>query len=125
MTFGGISAYAADEATIKRGQEMYMALTCFACHGQEGRGMVRKKDRKNKKTGKWKYRKGDAMPGFESYPKLAGQHSKYLYTQMMDIFEGRRTNGLSAAMLGIKLMVDSTAKEGDLQAISDYLSQVK
>jgi len=122
---GNTVAFAADEATIQRGKEMFMALTCFACHGQEGKGMVRKRDRKSKKTGKWKYRKGDPMPGFEAYPKLAGQNSKYLYTQMMDIFEGRRTNGLSAAMLGIKIMIDSTAKEGDLQAVADYLSQVK
>ncbi|MBC8257479.1 MAG: c-type cytochrome [SAR324 cluster bacterium] len=122
---GSTVVYAIDEATIKRGEQMYMALTCFACHGKEGKGMVRRRDRKNKKTGKWKYRKGDPMPGFESYPKLAGQNSKYLFTQMNDIFDGRRTNGLSAAMLGIKIMVDSTAKEGDLQAIADYLSQVK
>lgn len=87
--------------------------------------MVRTKDRLNKKTGKYKYRKGDPMPGFEGYPKLAGQNATYLYNQMMDIFEGRRKNGMSAAMAGIKLMVDSTAKEGDLKAIAEYLSKVK
>jgi hypothetical protein len=32
---------------------------------------------------------------------------------------------MSAAMLGIKIMIDSTAKEGDLQAVADYLSQVR
>ena len=122
---GASTVFAADEATIQRGKEMYMSLTCFACHGQEGKGMVRKRDRKSKKTGNWKYRKGDPIPGFEAYPKLAGQNSKYLYMQMMDIFEGRRNNGLSAAMLGIKIMIDSAAKEGDLQAVAEYLSQIK
>ena len=65
------------------------------------------------------------MPGFEAYPKLAGQNAKYLLAQMNDIFEGRRKNGLSAAMFGIKLMIDNTAKEGDLEAISEYLAQIK
>ncbi|MEC8844136.1 MAG: hypothetical protein VXX42_09160, partial [SAR324 cluster bacterium] len=68
---------------------------------------------------------GDPMPGFEAYPKLAGQNAKYLLAQMNDIFEGRRKNGLSAAMFGIKLMIDNTAKEGDLEAISEYLAQIK
>ena len=68
-------ANAAEPEVIERGKQMYMTLTCFACHGQEGRGMVRKRDRKDKKTGKFKYRKGDPMPGFEAYPKLAGQNA--------------------------------------------------
>ena len=86
---------------------------------------VKSNNRKDKKTGKFKYRKGDPMPGFEAYPKLAGQNAKYLLAQMNDIFEGRRKNGLSAAMFGIKLMIDNTAKEGDLEAISEYLAQIK
>ena len=118
-------ANAAEPEVIERGKQMYMTLTCFACHGQEGKGMIRKRDRKDKKTGKFKYRKGDPMPGFEAYPKLAGQNANYLLAQMNDIFEGRRKNGLSAAMFGIKLMIDNTAKEGDLEAISEYLAQIK
>ena len=108
-----------------RGEMMYKKLTCFACHGEAGRGMVRKKDKFNKKTGKYKYRKGDMLPGFERYPKLAGQSSVYLLEQMKDFFSGKRTNGLSSAMMGVKGLVDSTAKPGDLKAISDYLSKVK
>jgi cytochrome c553 len=109
---------------LQRGEAMYKTLTCFACHGEAGHGMIRTKDRK-KADGSFAYRKGDPMPGFEAYPILAGQPAKYLYTQMMDIFEGRRANGLSAAMLGIKLMVDTTAQPGDLEAIAEYLSQVR
>ncbi len=122
---GSSSLHAVDQAVIERGKQLYMTLTCFACHGPEGKGMVRKRDRKDKKTGKYKYRKGDPMPGFEAYPKLAGQNPKYLYQQMQDIFAARRTNGLTAAMLGIKIMIDSTAKEGDLQAVAEYLAQIK
>lgn len=87
--------------------------------------MVRKRDRKDKKTGKFKYRKGDPIPGFENYPKLAGQGSVYLYNQMKDILDGRRTNGMSSAMAGIKGFIDSTATDEDLKAVADYLSQVK
>ena len=109
----------------ERGKEMYTKLTCVACHGEDGRGMVRKKDKISKKTGKYKYRKGDMMPGFENYPKLAGQSSVYLYNQMKDIFDGKRTNGMSNAMSGIKIMIDKTATDEDLKAIADYLSKVK
>jgi hypothetical protein len=44
---------------------------------------------------------------------------------MMDIFEGKCNNGLSASMLGIKIMIDSAAKEVDHQAVAEYLSQIK
>ena len=120
-----LPATAAKQGVIEHGKQMFMTLTCFACHGQEGKGMVRKRYRKSKKTGKFKSRTGDPMPGFEAYPKLAGQNAKYLLAQMNDIFEGRRKNGLSAAMFGIKLMIDNTAKEGDLEAITEYLAQIK
>ena len=87
--------------------------------------MVRKRDRIDKETGKYKYREGDPMPGFEAYPKLAGQNAQYLYNQMKDILEGRRTNGLSAAMGGIKAFVDSSATDEDLMAVAEYLAHVK
>lgn len=113
------------EVWAQDGKELYTKLTCFGCHGPDGKGMVRKRDRKDKKTGKFKYRKGDPLPGFEAYPKLAGQNATYLYNQMKDIFEGRRTNGLSSAMQGIKTFIDSTATDEDLKAIAEYLSKVE
>ena len=119
VTAWSLPAFGAD------GKELYMKLTCFACHGPEGKGMVRKRDGKDKKTGKFKYRKGDPMPGFEAYPKLAGQNSVYLYNQMKDIFTGKRTNGLTTAMLGIKAFIDSSASDEDLKAVAEYLSQVQ
>ncbi|MBF0353304.1 MAG: c-type cytochrome [SAR324 cluster bacterium] len=121
MLISGLSltAIAADGATL------YQQLTCFACHGAEGRGQVRNREKIDKTTGEVVYRQGDPMPGFEAYPKLAGQNKLYLYNQMKDIFSGKRNNGLSAAMLGIKLMIDSTATDDDLMAIAEYLSQVK
>ncbi|MGK5094708.1 c-type cytochrome [Deltaproteobacteria bacterium TL4] len=113
------SAFTAD------GQTLYQQLTCIACHGPEGKGMVRKRDQIDKNTGAYKYREGDPLPGFEIYPKLAGQSEIYLYNQMKDIFESRRTNGMTRAMLGIKLMIDNSATDDDLKAIAKYLSQVR
>ncbi len=122
MMNGITPSFAADAPD---GKALYMKLTCLGCHGPEGKGLVRKRDRKDKKTGEYKYRKGDPMPGFEAYPKLAGQSEVYLYNQMKDIFTGKRNNGLTAAMLGIKTFIDSTAKDEDLKAVAKYLSQVR
>jgi hypothetical protein len=44
------------------------------------------------------YHKGDLIPGFEDYPRHAGNKRLYLYRQMKDILEGKRTNGNSEAM---------------------------
>lgn len=107
------------------GKSLYRSLTCIACHGKEGRGKVRRRDRINKKTGKYKYRKGDPMSGFKDYPKLSCQHAKYLVAQMNDIFSGARKGGKTKAMHGVRDMVLSTAKPGDFEAIADYLSKVR
>jgi len=107
------------------GKSLYLTLTCVACHGKEGRGKVRRRDRIDKKTGKYKYRKGDPMSGFEDYPKLSCQQPKYLVAQMNDIFNGVRKGGKSKAMHGVRDMVLSTAKPGDFEAIADYLSKVR
>ncbi len=77
-------------------------------------------------TGKYFYKKGDAIAGFELYPKLAGNNKVYLFRQMRDIFTGVRTNGNTKAMLGIKSFLDTnkiTNKE--LKIIAEYLSKVK
>ncbi len=167
------------------GEALFVKLTCPTCHGAQGKGMFRekdkaryrlkKKDRKKVKAagvpdsiikklkplykkkfkkedkfiaavtkilgqkvtrqyrekliagaGKVSYRKGDPIRGFENYPKLAGNKKIYLYTQMKDILEGRRTNGNTKAMLGIKSFLDSNkVKDKEYKAIAEYLSKVK
>lgn len=77
-------------------------------------------------AGKVSYRKGDPVKGFENYPKLAGNKKIYLYTQMKDILEGRRVNGNTSAMLGVKPFLESNkVKDADYKAIAEYLSKVK
>jgi len=72
------------------------------------------------------YHKGDLIPGFEDYPRHAGNKKLYLYHQMKDILEGRRTNGNSEAMRGIRPFIESNKiTEEDFRGIAEYLSNVK
>jgi len=71
------------------------------------------------------YHKGDLIPGFEDYPRHAGNKKLYLYQQMKDILEGRRTNGNSEAMRGIKPFIESNKiTDDDFRSIAEYLSNV-
>ncbi len=77
-------------------------------------------------AGRIYYHKGDLIPGFENYPKHAGNQKLYLYWQMKDILEGKRTNGNSEAMRGIKPFVESNnITDDDFKKIAEYLSKVK
>jgi cytochrome c553 len=72
------------------------------------------------------YHKGDLVPGFEDYPRHAGNKKLYLYHQMKDILEGRRTNGNSEAMRGIKPYIESNKiTDEDFRRIAEFLSNVK
>ena len=72
------------------------------------------------------YHKGDLITGFEEYPRHAGNKKIYLYQQMKAILEGRRTNGLSQAMRGIKPYIESNKiTDDDFMSIAEYLSNVK
>ena len=176
----------ADSAVLASdGAELFVRLTCYTCHGKEGRGMFRaetkaryrlkkkvfkklkkagvpadiiaklkplnkkkfteedkfveaiknllgKKDTQRyietiiKSAGRIYYRKGDRVAGFEGYPKLAGNKKIYLFKQMTDILEGRRTNGNTDAMRGIQPFLQTnkiTHKE--LKLIAEYLSKIR
>lgn len=72
------------------------------------------------------YHKGDLIPGFEDYPRHAGNKKIYLFQQMKAILEGRRTNGNSEAMRGIKPFIESNKiTDEDFMSIAEYLSNVK
>jgi cytochrome c553 len=72
------------------------------------------------------YHKGDLIPGFEDYPRHAGNKKLYLYLQMKDILEGRRTNGNSEAMRGIRPYIENNKiTDDDFRSIAEYLSNVK
>jgi len=77
-------------------------------------------------AGRVYYRKGDIIPGFEDYPMHAGNKKIYLFRQMKDILDGKRTNGNSAAMRGIKPFLDKNrVTDADLESIAEYLSNAK
>jgi cytochrome c553 len=165
---------------------LFEKLTCYTCHGPQGKGMIRTEDKerywlRNKKmyrqmvkegipaatvkkliplykkkfddkgkfiqaveeligkantvkyediivniSGRIYYHKGDLIPGFEDYPRHAGNKQLYLYRQMKDILEGRRTNGNSEAMRGIKPYIESNKiTDDDFRSIAEYLSNIK
>ncbi len=72
------------------------------------------------------WHKGDLVKGFEDYPRHAGNKRLYLYRQMKDILEGKRTNGNSEAMRGIRPYIESNKiTDDDFMSIAEYLSNVK
>ena len=86
------SAFAAD------GAKLFAEKTCIACHGKDGK-----------------------KPLMPDYPKIAGQNVKYIEKQMLDIKNGVRTNGNSAAMKGVMVIVS----EAEIKAIAEYVSKLK
>lgn len=85
-------------AAMADGAALYAEKTCLACHGKDG-----------KKT---------LTP---AYPKVAGQNAAYIEAQMLDIKNGVRTNGSSAAMKGIMHLVS----EAEIKELAQYLSKLK
>lgn len=77
------------------GQALYTSKTCAACHGMDAKSPI--------------------MP---IYPKLTGQSKEYLIAQMIDIKSGVRSNGQSAAMKGIMVMVS----DEEIVAIAEYIT---
>lgn len=57
------------------GRALYKAKLCDTCHGA-----------------------GGSWPVSPDYPRIAGQNERYLLRQMLDIRDGRRTNGQSETM---------------------------
>lgn len=62
---------------------------------------------------------GDTAHGTEKLPRLAGQNSRYLLTQLKEFTERTRTNDNAAMHL-----VASRLTEMEAKAVSDYLSQL-
>ena len=77
-------------------------------------------------AGRIYYHKGDLIPGFEDYPRHAGNKKLYLYRQMKDILEGKRTNGNTKSMRGILPYIkNNKIEDDDFMDIAEYLSNVK
>lgn len=71
------------------------AATCAACHGLEGK-----------------------LPLQPAYPILAGQTSRYLYLQLRDFQEGRRSNELMTPMV-------AGMTRDEMHELSDYFASLK
>lgn len=82
-----------DPAISAGGAALHERRLCHTCHGRKG-----------------------ADPALPQYPRLAGQNAAYSYQQMRDIRDGRRTNGLAAAMRATVAEVP----DEELRAIAEW-----
>ena len=69
---------------------------CASCHGEAGEGSA-----------------------YEFYPRLSGQHYRYLLREEVAIRDGERRNANPKMVKLIKGYSDA-----DLQAVADYISQL-
>lgn len=91
-----LSLGVAGTAAAADGAALYTSKLCNTCHGADAKTPI--------------------MP---TYPKLAGQNAPYAAQQIKDIRDGKRTNGMAAAM---KAMV-ATLTDDEVEAIAEWLSQ--
>ncbi len=80
------------------GAALFQEKTCWSCHGKDAK-----------------------TPLLPLYPKLVGQNADYAFNQMKDIKSGARSNGQSAAMKGVMVLVD----EAQMREIADWLASLK
>ncbi len=88
-------APAAAPASGSAGAQLYIAKTCIACHGADGR-----------------------TPVLPNYPKISGQNAGYTYNQLRDTKNGSRSNRQSAVMKGIMANVS----DEEMRTIAKWLS---
>ena len=89
------AAVATPKADIAKGKEVANTI-CAACHAADGNS------------------------GIAAYPKLAAQHTGYIYRQTLDIKEGKRTHGSAAVM---KPMVMNLSEQDILNVSAFYAKQ--
>ena len=89
------AAVAAPKADIAKGKEVATTI-CAACHAADGNSVI------------------------AAYPKLAAQHTGYIYRQTLDIKEGKRTHGAAAVM---KPMVMNLSEQDILNVSAFYAKQ--
>ena len=93
-----------DQELALHGQKIYRGgvmgagvPACASCHGAQGKGIP------------------------AQFPRLAGQHSDYIYTQLNDFRVGKRSND------GAKMMRTIAAKmtDADMKAVASYIQGLR
>jgi cytochrome c len=97
LIVGVLSAFTSG-VVMADGAALYAEKTCIACHGKDGK-----------------------KPLIPAYPKIAGQNAAYVEAQMLDIKNGVRTNGNSAAMKGVMHLVS----DAEIKEIAQYIAKLK
>lgn len=95
ISVGTLLLASSTKALAASGAILYKAKACQTCHGADGK-----------------------TPLLPTYPKIAGQNAEYLIQQIKDIRDGKRTNGLTAAM---KPMT-SNLRDSEIKAIAKWLA---
>ncbi|WP_373741049.1 cytochrome c [Neisseria sp.] len=91
----GTAAFAAPlKGDVAKGKEIATKI-CAACHAADGNSSI------------------------ASYPKVAAQHSAYIFRQTKDIKEGKRTTGASATMAPLV----AGLSEQDIANVSAYYAK--
>ena len=91
----GLGPWEAGTEEYRRGEVIYRAQ-CAACHGEQGEGE-------------------DAR----AFPRLQGQHYRYLLRQVRDVLSGRRKNAHPAMRV-----IAETLGDQDLQQVINYVSRL-
>ena len=85
-----------DGTKLALGERLYQS-ECAGCHGQGGEG-----------------------DGLQFYPRVSGQHYKYMLREMIEIRDGTRLNANPRMVKVVKRLNDS-----DLEALGDYMSRLR
>ena len=88
------SAVLATPVLALDGQALYNDKGCGGCHGEAGASIT------------------------PTFPKLAGQHAKYITSQAIAIRDGKRNSGMTSMMRPIVAAVTNE----EFQAIADFLA---
>lgn len=95
---GAAPAPAAGGKAKLDGAKLFQDRTCWACHGKDAK-----------------------TPILPNYPRLAGQNAAYAEQQIRDIKSGARSNGQTAAMKGVMVIVS----DDEIPALALYISTLK
>ncbi len=98
LIIASVALAALSGAAFADGAKLFQERTCWSCHGKDAK-----------------------TPILPDYPKIAGQNAKYAERQMLDIKNGVRTNGNTAAMRGVMGIVS----DAEIKEIAEYISKLK